>query len=82
LALPISWKGSLAQYAGRIHRQAEGKEKVIIYDYVDYSLPMLERMFRKRQRGYEALGYTITEPGKDAGLVQAHLQLDVVGAPT
>ena len=79
LALPISWKGSLAQYAGRIHRQAEGKERVIIYDYVDYSLPMLERMFRKRLRGYEALGYTITEPGKDAELVQAHLQLDATG---
>lgn len=45
LALPISWKGSLAQYAGRIHRQAEGKEQLIIYDYVDHSLPMLERMF-------------------------------------
>jgi superfamily II DNA or RNA helicase len=81
LVLPISWKGSLAQYAGRIHRQAEGKEKVVIYDYVDYSLPMLERMFRKRQRGYEALGYTITEPAKEAGLVQSSLQLDTPIVP-
>lgn len=78
LVLPISWKGSLAQYAGRIHRQAEGKEKVIIHDYVDYSLLMLERMFRKRQRGYEALGYTITEPEKAPGLVQASLQLNAI----
>lgn len=78
--MPISWKGSLAQYAGRIHRQAEGKERVIIYDYVDYSLPMLERMFRKRQRGYEALGYTITDSDKESALVQANLQLSATGA--
>ena len=78
LALPISWKGSLAQYAGRIHRKAEGKEKVVIYDYVDYSLPMLERMFRKRQRGYEALGYTVTDSDKEPALVQANLQLDTI----
>jgi len=61
LALPISWKGSLAQYAGRIHRQAEGKDKVIIYDYVDNSLPMLQRMFQRRKKGYDALDYTITD---------------------
>ena len=61
LALPISWKGSLAQYAGRIHRQSEGKDKVIIYDYVDNSLPMLQRMFQRRKKGYNALGYTITD---------------------
>jgi superfamily II DNA or RNA helicase len=79
LTLPISWKGSLAQYAGRIHRQAVGKEKVIIYDYADYSLPMLERMFRKRQRGYEALGYTITDSDKEPALVQANLQLGAAG---
>jgi len=80
LVLPISWKGLLAQYAGRIHRQAEGKERVIIYDYVDYSLPMLERMFRKRQRGYEALGYTITDSAKGPALVQTSLQLGTTEA--
>jgi len=63
LALPISWKGSLAQYAGRIHRKSEGKDKVVIYDYVDSELPMLQRMFQKRQKGYNALGYTIVESG-------------------
>lgn len=57
LALPISWKGSLAQYAGRIHRVAESKEKVAIYDYVDVAIPMLQRMFQRRCRGYEAMGY-------------------------
>ena len=74
LALPISWKGSLAQYAGRIHRQAAGKERVVIYDYVDFKLPMLQRMFQRRQKGYDALGYTIIESQFD-GLVQAPLQL-------
>jgi len=66
LALPISWKGSLAQYAGRIHRQSEGKDKVVIYDYVDNELPMLKRMFQRRQKGYDALGYTIVEAGEDS----------------
>ena len=76
LALPISWKGSLAQYAGRIHRESEGKESVIIYDYVDYSLPMLERMFAKRLKGYDALGYTVIEPELPNQMSQAPLGLD------
>lgn len=45
LALPIAWKGTLSQYAGRIHRDADGKQEVTVYDYLDASLPMLERMF-------------------------------------
>jgi len=59
LALPIAWKGSLAQYAGRIHRESEGKDLVTIYDYVDSSIPMLERMFNKREKGYKAMGYQV-----------------------
>jgi len=59
LALPISWKGSLVQYAGRIHRESAGKIRVTVYDYVDYTLPMLERMYRKREKGYRAMGYEI-----------------------
>lgn len=59
LAMPIAWKGSLAQYAGRIHREVEGKELVTIFDYVDVSLPMLQRMFNKREKGYKAMGYQI-----------------------
>jgi len=69
LALPISWQGSLTQYAGRIHRQSEGKVKVVIYDYVDSALPTLQRMFQRRKKGYDALGYSITD--KDEKLVQA-----------
>ncbi|PCJ45342.1 MAG: DNA helicase [Gammaproteobacteria bacterium] len=62
LAMPIAWKGSLTQYAGRIHRESVGKDKVTIYDYVDSSLPMLARMFRKREKGYKAMGYRISTP--------------------
>jgi len=65
LALPISWKGSLAQYAGRIHRVSEGKEKVVIYDYVDASVPMLQRMFNRRCKGYEAMGYRLITDDTD-----------------
>ncbi len=60
LTMPVSWKGTLVQYAGRIHRLYEGKKDVRIYDYVDSSVPMLMNMFKKRLRGYRALGYEIT----------------------
>jgi len=59
LAMPVSWKGSLAQYAGRIHRESKGKDQVTIFDYVDSSLPMLQRMFKKREKGYKLMGYKI-----------------------
>jgi hypothetical protein len=57
LAMPISWKGTLVQYAGRLHRLHPGKTEVRIYDYVDREVPMLARMFKKRLRGYHAIGY-------------------------
>ena len=59
LALPISWKGALTQYIGRIQRQYKEKEKVLVYDYVETGFPMLERMYKKRAKGYEALGFDI-----------------------
>jgi len=59
LAVPISWKGTLAQYAGRLHRNYEGKHEVRIYDYVDIHVPMLERMYHKRLKGYAELGYQV-----------------------
>ena len=59
LAMPISWKGTLAQYAGRLHRNYEGKREVRIYDYVDIRIPMLERMYHKRLKGYADLGYQV-----------------------
>lgn len=57
LALPISWSGTLSQYVGRLHREYEGKSKVMIYDYIDMSVHMLENMYKKRLRGYAKLGY-------------------------
>ncbi len=62
LALPISWRGTVAQYVGRLHRLHEGKQEVRVYDYADLNVPMLSRMFDKRCRGYEALGYAILLP--------------------
>ena len=57
LALPVSWKGTLIQYTGRLHRLHPGKTEVRIYDYVDRDVPMLMKMFEKRLRGYRAIGY-------------------------
>jgi superfamily II DNA or RNA helicase len=59
LALPISWRGTLTQYAGRLHRLNAAKKEVIIYDYVDFEVPVLVRMHGKRRAGYKALGYEI-----------------------
>jgi len=58
LTMPISWHGTLAQYAGRLHRLHQSKKEVIIYDYVDQSVPMLSKMADKRRKGYEKLGYS------------------------
>ena len=55
--MPVSWKGTLVQYAGRLHRSHAGKAEVCIYDYIDGNSPMLMRMFHKRLRGYRAMGY-------------------------
>ena len=57
LALPISWKGLLTQYAGRLHREYEGKKDVRIYDYIDIYEPICDSMYRKRLKGYAAIGY-------------------------
>ena len=57
LALPVSWRGTLAQYAGRLHRLHYSKTEVRIYDYVDSKVPMLEKMYRRRMRGYRSIGY-------------------------
>ena len=65
LAMPISWKGTLAQYAGRLHRNYEGKSEVRIYDYVDVHVPALERMYHKRMKGYTELGYQIKFGAQD-----------------
>lgn len=63
LAMPISWKGTLAQYAGRLHRIHRNKTKVQVYDYIDYRVPVLQRMSEKRMSGYRSLGYEIQSTG-------------------
>lgn len=63
LAMPISWKGTLQQYAGRLHREHASKTDVRIIDFVDTGHPALMRMWDKRQRGYRAMGYRIVEQG-------------------
>ena len=62
LTLPVSWRGTIAQYVGRLHRLYDGKREVRVYDYADLNVPMLARMFDRRCRGYEAVGYTIVLP--------------------
>ncbi len=75
LAMPISWNGTLQQYAGRLHREQAGKSGVRIIDFVDTGHPALMRMWGKRQRGYRAMGYRMTaETVADQGLVrEGHL---------
>jgi superfamily II DNA or RNA helicase/very-short-patch-repair endonuclease len=62
VTLPISWRGTVAQYVGRLHRLYDGKREVRVYDYADLGVPMLARMFDRRCRGYDAIGYTINLP--------------------
>lgn len=62
LTLPVSWRGTVAQYVGRLHRLNERKREVRVYDYADLNVPMLARMFDRRCRGYEAVGYSILLP--------------------
>jgi superfamily II DNA or RNA helicase len=59
LTMPIAWKGTLAQYVGRLHREHDGKKDVLVVDYVDQTVPVLARMAAKRRAGYRALGYMI-----------------------
>ena len=60
LTMPVSWKGRIIQYVGRLHREHEGKEKVIVYDYLD-NMRVLEKMYSRRLTGYKIAGYEIIE---------------------
>jgi superfamily II DNA or RNA helicase len=61
LAMPVSWKGTLQQYAGRLHREHASKTDARIIDFVDTGHPALLRMWDKRQRGYRAMGYRMAD---------------------
>ena len=65
LVMPISWRGTLAQYVGRLHREHDGKSDVVVYDYADVQIPVLARMATKRQAGYRSLGYEMTRDAAD-----------------
>ena len=62
LTMPISWRGTLTQYAGRLHRIHPNKREVIVYDYVDGQVPVLARMSLKRITGFKSLGYSVAAP--------------------
>lgn len=74
LAMPVSWRGTLQQYAGRLHREHASKASVRIIDFVDTGHPALTRMWDKRQRGYRSMGYRIAEPPP---VMQAMLQTTI-----
>lgn len=59
LTMPVAWKGTVAQYAGRLHRSYPGKDEVLIYDYVDVHVPVLEKMYQKRLKAYASIGCQI-----------------------
>jgi len=63
LTLPVSWRGTIAQYVGRLHRLRDDKTEVRVYDYADLSVPMLSRMFDRRCHSYELIGYRVMLPG-------------------
>lgn len=65
LTMPISWRGTLQQYVGRLHRIHQGKKVVRVFDYVDAQVPMLGRMYEKRMKGYRAIGYEMESNGVD-----------------
>jgi superfamily II DNA or RNA helicase len=62
LAMPIAWKGTVVQYAGRLHRPHPGKQEARILDYVDAQVPVLRRMFAKRAKTHKTIGYAIDGP--------------------
>jgi superfamily II DNA or RNA helicase len=67
LAMPLSFEGRMIQYAGRIHRRVEGKLEARIIDYVDFSSPVLVKMYRNRLKAYQQMNYSIEEPRKLLG---------------
>lgn len=73
LAQPVSYKGLVAQYTGRLHRDCNGKTEVRVYDYVDIRQPMCETMYKRRLRGYAAVGYKVrprqTNPNAPSDLI-------------
>ncbi|MEQ2525297.1 DEAD/DEAH box helicase family protein [Bacillaceae bacterium CLA-AA-H227] len=75
LVMPFSWKGTLQQYVGRLHRLHEEKSAVKVYDYVDHHEPMLKAMYDKRLKGYHSMGYKIMEKETDIATTAEQMKL-------
>ena len=69
MATPVSFRGVVEQYAGRLNCDYVGKENVIIYDYVDNHIPMFDNMYVKRLKAYKQIGYEL------AGSLQTDKQM-------
>lgn len=89
MAMPIAWKGTIVQYAGRLHRNYVGKREVLIYDYVDVHIPVFERMYHKRLTAYRSVGYSMKDNNSkeaiESGIYDKtnyfeHLTQDIKGA--
>lgn len=78
LALPVAWKGTVAQYAGRLHRKHLGKVEVRIHDYSDGNVAVLGRMLEKRLRAYRAVGYTIELVAPASAPTETTIECDAV----
>jgi len=76
LVIPISWKGTLQQYVGRLHRSHAGKKVLQVYDYVDQEVPMLRRMFLRRLQGYKTIGYSLKEGNLNSPKAPIYLRDD------
>ena len=59
--MPISWKGALQQYVGRLHRVHNGRRLVEVYDYIESNVLMLARMYERPPKGTDAIGYTVEQ---------------------
>jgi superfamily II DNA or RNA helicase len=75
LVMPVSWKGTLHQYVGRLHRMHDNKSKVKVFDYVDHKEPMLNTMFKKRLEGYKTMGYKVFETESNTPLKAEQMRL-------
>ena len=77
MAMPVAWKGVVEQYAGRLNREYEGKETVIVYDYVDRHIPVFDHMYAKRLRAYKQIGYEICAGIETATAKEANAIFDI-----
>ena len=82
LAMPISWRGTLAQYVGRLHRLHPEKREALVYDYVDDEVPALRRMSERRVKGYNSLGYAVERPGDSGASLLSALSPQVPSSRT